>query len=49
MPGDIQVQAGQGSKQSVLAVDVPVNFRDVGLDDLLMVPSNSNNSMILFY
>jgi len=31
---DIQGQAGPGSEQSDLAVDVPVHCRVVGLDDL---------------
>ena len=32
--GDIQGQAGLGSKQPDLTVDVPVHCRRVGLDDL---------------
>ena len=31
-PGDIQVQAGQGSEEPNLAVDVPVHCRRVGRD-----------------
>jgi len=34
MLGDIQGQAGQGSAQPDLAVDVPVHCRGAALDDL---------------
>jgi len=34
IPGDIQVQAGWGSEQPDLAIDVPVHCRRVKLDDL---------------
>jgi len=34
IPGNIQGQAGWGSKQSHLVEDVPAHFRGVGLDDL---------------
>jgi len=34
IPGDIQVQAGWGSEQPDLAIDVPVHFRGVELGDL---------------
>jgi len=34
IPGDIQGQAGPGSEQPDLAVDIPVSCRGVGLDDL---------------
>jgi len=42
--GNIQGQARSGFEQPHLAVDVPVNCRRVGLDDLLMVRSNSKDS-----
>ena len=34
MPGDFQSEAGPGSEQPDVAVDVPVHCRGVGLDDL---------------
>ena len=34
IPGDTRGQAGWGSEQLDLAVDVPVDCRGVGLDDL---------------
>ena len=34
VPGDIQGQAGQGSEQPALVVALPVNCREVGLDDI---------------
>ena len=44
--GDIQGQAGSGSEQFDLAVGVLVHCKEVGSDDLLRIPSNSNNSII---
>jgi len=34
IPGDVQDQTGQGSKQLDEAVDVPILCKGVGLDDL---------------
>jgi len=34
VPGDVQGQAGSGSEQPDIAVDVPVHCRRVGLNDL---------------
>jgi len=47
IPGDSQGQAGQGCEHTDLAVGVSGHCRQVGLDGLLRVPSNSNNSIIL--
>ena len=47
IPGDFQGEAGSGPEQPDLAMDVPIHCRGVGLDGLLRVPSNSNNSIIL--
>jgi len=47
VPGNTQVQTEPGSEQPDLAVDDSVHCRRVGLDELLKVPSNSNDSMII--
>lgn len=48
-PGDIQGQAGPGSGQLDLPLDVPVHCRAAGLGDLLKVASNTDDSKISCY
>lgn len=49
IPGDIQGQSGPGSEKPDQAVDDPVHYKLVGLDDLLKISSKSENSMILWF